>query len=153
MDERDRLDKATKCWTWSWIALALALGLHVADEAAHDFLSLWNPLVRSLRQKLPALPLPTFDFALWLGGLGTAVLLLLSLTWFVRRGAVWMRPVSYVLAVLMLGNGMLHIAGTVYQGRAVPGVYSSPILLIAAGLLFAGAWGHRSAGRPEPGAA
>jgi len=152
MDEQDRIDKATKRWTWSWIGLALALSLHVADEAAHDFLSFWNPLVRSLRQELPALPLPTFRFALWLGGLSTAVVLLLALTWFVRRGAAWMRPVSYVLAVLMLGNGMLHIAGTVYQGRAVPGVYSSPILLIMAGLLLAAAWRHRSASRPEPGA-
>jgi hypothetical protein len=153
MDERDRVDRASKRWTWGWVTLALALGLHVADEAAHDFLSFWNPLVRSLRQEVPALPLPTFRFALWLGGLIAAVLLLLALTWFVRRGATWMRPVSYVLAALMLGNGLLHIAGTVYLGRAVPGVYSSPILIIAAGLLFAGAWGHRGAGRAEPGTA
>lgn len=150
IDERDCPDKATRRWTWSWVALALALGLHVADEAAHDFLSFWNPLVRSLRQELPMLALPTFRFELWLGGLITVVLLLLALAWFVRRGATWMRPVSYVLAVVMMGNGMLHIAGTIYQGRAVPGVYSSPILVFVGGSLLASALLHRRAKRTGP---
>lgn len=137
------MDRATRHWTLTWIGLALALGLHVADETAHDFLAFWNPLVESLRERVLALPLPTFSFELWLGGLIGAVLLLLSLSWFVRRGATCMRPVSYVLAVVMLGNGLLHIAGTVYEGRAVPGVYSSPVLLLAAGLLLVAAWRHR----------
>jgi hypothetical protein len=39
---------------------------------------------------------------------------------------------------------MLHIVGSVYQGRPVPGVYSSPVLLIAAGLLLTNAWRHRT---------
>jgi hypothetical protein len=144
MDQPGSVERATRHWTLSWIGLASALGLHVADEAAHDFLGFWNPLVGSLRERMPALPPPTFTFELWLGGLIVGVLVLLSLSWFVRRGAAWMRPVSYVLAVMMLGNGMFHIVGTLVQGRAVPGVYSSPALLIAAGLLFATAWRHRN---------
>jgi hypothetical protein len=146
------IDKATKHWTLSWIALALAFGVHVADEAAHDFLDVWNPLVESLRQRIPLLPLPTFSFELWLGGLIVAVLVLLSLTLFVRRGATWMRVVSYVLAIIMFGNGLLHILGSVYEGRALPGVVSSPLLLVTAGVLLAATLRHRTASVTESGA-
>jgi hypothetical protein len=48
MDERGSVAGATRHWTLSWTGLAVALGLHVADEAANDFLAFWNPLVRSL---------------------------------------------------------------------------------------------------------
>jgi GNAT superfamily N-acetyltransferase len=145
MDALTRVDSAVKAWAWSWLGLALTLGLHVVDEAANDFLSFWNPLVRSLRREIPVLPLPTFSFELWLGGLIAAVLILLALTRFVRRGALWMRPVSYALAVIMLANGTLHIAATIYEGRAAPGVYSSPILLIAAVFLLVATERHRRA--------
>jgi len=145
------IDKATWYWTLSWMALALAFGVHVADEAAHDFLGVWNPLVESLRERIPLLPLPTFSFELWLGGLIVAALVLLSLTLFVRRGATWMRVVSYVLAIIMFGNGLLHILGSVYEGRALPGVISSPLLLVAAGLLCATTLRHRAASATESG--
>lgn len=145
------VDKATRYWTLSWIALALAFGVHVADETAHDFLGFWNPLVESLRQRIPLLLLPTFSFELWLGGLIVAVLVLLSLTFFVRRGAPWMRLVSYVLAIIMVGNGLLHILGSLYEGRAVPGVVSSPLLLVTAGLLFATTLRHRVSSVAERG--
>jgi hypothetical protein len=36
----------------------------------------------------------------------------------------------------MFGNGLLHIAGSFYLGRLMPGVYSSPILLLASAWLF-----------------
>ncbi len=143
------IDKATTHWTLSWLALAFAFGVHVADEAANDFLGVWNPLVESLRERIPLLPLPTFSFKLWLGGLIVAVLVILLLSLVVRRGAVWMRPVSYVLAVIMLGNGLLHILGSLNEGRALPGVYSSPLLLVTAGLLLATALRHRAAGTGE----
>jgi hypothetical protein len=145
------VDKATRQWTLSWIALVLAFGIHVADETAHDFLGFWNPLVESLRQRIPLLPLPTFSFGLWLGGLIVAVFVLLSLTFFVRRGATWMRVVSYVLAIIMLANGSLHILGSVYEGRALPGVVSSPLLLVTAGLLLATMLRHRAASATESG--
>lgn len=152
MNERGGSNEATRHWALSWAGLALAFGLHVADEAANDFLAFWNPLVESLRDRVPVLPLPTFSFELWLGGLIGAVLILFALTWFVRCGAAWMRPVSYVLAVIMLGNGLVHIVGTVVEGRMVPGVYSSPVLLLAAGLLFATARRHRRASGVAHGA-
>jgi hypothetical protein len=124
---------------WAWIALCLALALHVVDEASTGFLSVYNPSVRALRQKWPWLPFPTFTFAVWLGGLVLAVVLLLCLSVFVLRGAAWMRPLCYIIAIVMLANGMGHIVGTV-MGRTVgsirfrrpmPGFYSSPFLLLA----------------------
>ncbi len=40
----------------AWIVFALAIAVHVADEAAHDFLSVYNPTVRAIRERLPFLP-------------------------------------------------------------------------------------------------
>lgn len=121
---------------WAWVGLCLALAAHVADEALNDFLSVYNSVVRAIREQLPFLPLPTFTFESWLGGLVLAVGVLLSLSAFAFRGARWMVAASYVFGVLMLGNGLLHIAGSVYLGRAMPGVYSSPLLLAGSGYLL-----------------
>jgi hypothetical protein len=122
-------DSAARKQGFAWIALCLALAVHVIDETLTDFLSVYNPVVQAIRGKLPILPLPTFSFGLWLSGLIFAVLLLLSLSILVFRGSKWMRPLSYVFAVIMLLNGMIHVAGSFYLGRMMPGVYSSPLLL------------------------
>ena len=72
-----------------WVALTLALAVHVADEAATDFLSVYNPTVESIRRRFPFLPLPVFTFDVWLAGLIAAVILLLALSRFAFRGASW----------------------------------------------------------------
>ena len=112
----------------AWIALSLSLALHVFDEAMTDFLSVYNPTVLAIREQFP-LPLPVFTFQIWLSGLIGAVLLLLLLSPFAFRGENWVRILSYPLGILMLGNGFLHIGGSFYVGLAMPGVYSSPLLL------------------------
>jgi hypothetical protein len=119
-------------WRTAWVALALALGLHVADEALTGFLPVYNGVVEGIRARHPWVPLPTFTFPVWLGGLILGVLVLLALTPVVSRGALWLRVVSVILGVLMAGNALGHIGASVYWGRLAPGVYSSPILLIAA---------------------
>src|SRR5256886_14787310 len=53
----------------AWLALGAALAIHVVDEALTDFLSVYNPAVRAIRARFPFLPLPTFTFPVWLGGL------------------------------------------------------------------------------------
>jgi hypothetical protein len=116
----------------AWILLALALALHVADEAANDFLSVYNPTVLRMKQALPWLPLPVFTFDVWLAGLIAAVVLLLFCSRFVFLGQHWTVPASYLLGGLMALNAFGHFAGSVAMGRAMPGVYSSPILLAAA---------------------
>lgn len=113
----------------AWVAVCVALAVHVVDEALNDFLSVYNPAIISLRERLPWLPLPAFTFEAWLGGLIVAVILLTVLTVFVLRGAPLMTPLSYAFGAVMLGNGLLHIAGSLQLGRPMPGAYSAPLLV------------------------
>jgi hypothetical protein len=122
-------DLAARQHGFAWIALCLALAVHVTDEALTDFLSIYNPAVQAIRGKLPVLPLPTFSFEVWLSGLIFAILLLLALSILVFRGSKWMTPLSYIFAIIMLLNGVAHVAGSFYMGRLMPGVCSSPLLL------------------------
>jgi hypothetical protein len=116
----------------AWIGLTLALAVHVADEALTGFLAVYNPTVQAIRRLVPLLPLPVFTFRLWLSLLVAAVCVLLALSVFSFRGARWMVPLAYVFGVVMLGNGLVHLAGSGYLRRPMPGVYSSPLLLAGA---------------------
>ena len=100
---------------------------------------MYNPAVRAIRARFPFLPLPTFTFRVWLTGLVLAVGVLASLTPFAIRGAPWMRPIAYAFGIVMAGNGLLHLVGSVYMRKAMPGVYSAPLLLAAAVYLLASA--------------
>lgn len=123
-------------WRTAWVGLALALGLHVTDEALTGFLPLYNGIVERIRTQRPWIPLPTFTFPIWLGGLVVGVLLLLGLTPVVSRGVRWIWVASLILGVMMTGNALGHIGASLYWGRLAPGVYSSPLLLVAAVSLF-----------------
>jgi uncharacterized protein with HXXEE motif len=121
----------------AWLMLCAAFAIHVADEALTDFLSVYNATARAIRARFPFLLIPTFTFRVWLTGLVMAVLVLASLTPFAFRGAAGLRPVAYVYGIVMAGNGVLHLVGSAYMRRAMPGVYSAPIILAAAGYLLA----------------
>lgn len=121
----------------AWIALCVALAAHVVDEALTDFLSVYNPTVRAIRGRIPWLPLPVFTFETWLTGLILMVVLLLAISPLVFRRVRWMKPACYVFAVLMAVNGLMHIVGSIYFGRLMPGVYSAPLLLGASLYLMA----------------
>ena len=123
----------------AWVLLCLALAVHVTDEAATGFLSVYNPTVLALRDRFGYWPMPTFGFRQWLIGLIAAVVILLALSPFVFHGSQWIRPLFYFFAALMFANGMGHTAGTIF-GRSVssvhfprpmPGFYSSPLLFAA----------------------
>jgi len=120
----------------AWLFLVAALALHVLDEALTGFLDFYNPLVLQLRESLGFWPMPTFTFGVWLSGLVTLVVILAVLTPAVRRGATGTRLVSWVLAVIMLGNGIAHLAGSVYYRRWLPGATSAPLLLVASIMLM-----------------
>jgi hypothetical protein len=141
---------ATQRHGWAWVGLCAALAIHIADEALTDFLSVYNPSVRAIRRQLPFLPLPTFTFGAWLGGLVTAVVLLLVLSRLVFRGARWMVPLSYIFGVLMLANGVVHCASSIYFRRLMPGVYSAPLLLAASVYLLVAARQRRRAAQAAP---
>ena len=121
----------------AWAALCVAFAIHVVDEARTDFLSVYNTTARAIRARFPFLLIPTFTFRVWLTGLVVAVLVLASLTPVAFRGAPGLRPVAYVFGIVMAGNGVLHLVGSAYMRRAMPGVYSAPIILAAAGYLLA----------------
>ena len=124
----------------AWVALCIALSIHVVDEALTDFLSVYNPAVRAVRARFPFLPLPTFTFPYWLGGLITVTVFLFALAPAAFRGEPGMRPAAYIFGIVMAGNGLLHLGGSVYMRRAMPGVYSAPIILAAAIYLLASVW-------------
>jgi hypothetical protein len=123
----------------AWLLLCLALALHVTDEALTGFLNVYNPTVIALREKAPWLPLPTFNFTVWLAGLILAVAVLSILSIFVFRGDRWIRYLAYFFAIMMIGNALVHTIGTVLGHtaqtirfpRPMPGFYSSPFLLVA----------------------
>jgi hypothetical protein len=129
----------------AWLVLCSAIALHVLDEALSGFLSVYNPTVLVLRQRMPWLPLPTFTFRVWLLGLSIGVAILLLISRFMFRGDHWSRVLAGMLALLMIANGLMHIVGTilghsvssVHFARPMPGFYSSPLLLGASVYLLA----------------
>jgi hypothetical protein len=126
------------------VALAVALALHVIDEAAHDFLSWYNPAALAIRQRLPWLPLPVFGFTEWIAGLAAGVLLLLVLSPLAYRANRALRIVAIVLGVLMTANGLNHLIASAWSGRLMPGAISSPLLIAAS------VWLLRAAARARP---
>lgn len=126
----------TKKWGIAWISLVLAIALHVVDEATTDFLPFYNSIVDALRESYAWVPLPTFTFATWITGLTIGVLVLLGLSPLAFAGRHGLRPFAYFLSVLMVANALGHIAASVYLRELAPGVYSSPILLVAAVVLL-----------------
>jgi hypothetical protein len=125
-------DKFIVRWAIAWACLAGALGLHVADEALTGFLPFYNSIIVSLRDTYAWVPFPTFTFPVWLGGLITLVIILFALTPLVLRGHRWLRGLSYFLGGIMILNAVGHFLMAVWLGEFAPGVYSSPILLVAA---------------------
>jgi hypothetical protein len=122
----------------AWVTFALAVAVHVTDEAMHDFLSTYNSSIRATRARLPFLPLPTFSFRIWLSLLIAGIFLLLCLSPLAFRAHSWLRTVSQPLGILVgVANATLHIGSSVYFHRWMPGVYSSPLLLLAAIYLLA----------------
>jgi hypothetical protein len=125
---------------WAWVLLCLALALHVLDEALTGFLSVYNPTVVAVRERLTYWPMPTFEFRNWLAGLIVGILLLAALSPFVFHNRSWIRPVLYFIAIVVgifnaLGHTLATILGrtvsTVHFSRPAPGFYSSPFLLAA----------------------
>ncbi|MGZ4842848.1 MAG: HXXEE domain-containing protein [Candidatus Angelobacter sp.] len=132
---------------FAWLGFGVAIAIHVLDEATHDFLAFYNPNARTIRERLPFLPLPTFTFRTWLLTLAVGIAIFLCLSPFAFRGVRRARVAAIVVAFLVgIGNAGLHILSSIYHHRWMPGVYISPLLLLAAIFLIVTA-------RSRPGAA
>ena len=122
---------AVTSFGWAWLAATAALAIHVADEASHDFLAWYNPRAARIRQALGGFPFPpTFTFLPWFLGLLAAVLLLGALTPSAYARAPSLRPIAYFLSAIHIGNGLLHLGGSILARRLVPRVLSAPLLLV-----------------------
>ncbi len=68
----------------------------------------------------------------WLGGLIAGIVLLLLLSPAAFGGSHPLRLIAWPLAILIgIGNALGHFAGSIRFRPAMPGVYSSPLLLAA----------------------
>ncbi len=104
------------------------------------FLRVYNPTVQILRQRWGWFPMPQFEYREWLVGLVIACALLVCMTPLAYAGTRALRPAAWILAIIMLLNGVGHtlfsvLGRTVPEvtfARPAPGFYSSPALLAAA---------------------
>lgn len=120
-----------------WLAFGYTLALHVLDEAAHDFLAVYNPNAIAIRRALPFLPLPIFIFRSWVGSLLCGLTIWLALAPLAFRGARWQRWVALPIALLVgIANALGHILSSLYLRRFMPGVYSAPLILLSGIMLL-----------------
>jgi len=116
----------------AWLLMISVLGIHAFEESMTGFLPFYTQSVMTLRERLGFFPAPIFSYRVWFGGLITIIILCYFLTLFVARGGKVIRTVTTVFGVLMVGNALIHLVGSVYSGRVIPGMWSSPFILAAA---------------------
>jgi hypothetical protein len=114
----------------SWLLLIFSLILHVIDEALNNFLDFFNPMVLKIKEHISFIPLPTFTFKIWISGLSIGIVLLLLMTPFIYNRNRFFIPGAKIFSILMILNGLAHIIGSIYYDRILPGLFSSPILII-----------------------
>jgi zinc transporter ZupT len=116
----------------AWLLMMTAVAIHVFDETLTNFLPFYNEQVIRLKDRLPLVPMPQFTFEIWLGGLIGVIIVGFFLTFLVRRGGRMIRIVTIIMGIIMVGNALGHMLGSVYAGRLIPGFWSSPVLLVTA---------------------
>jgi hypothetical protein len=126
----------------AWLALCAAFAIHIAEEASRHFLDLWNPEVTALG--LGAL---RFTFPVWITLMALALLGLLILSYWVRRGTFWTPLAASIFIILMLSNGVAHLAFSLHERAWMAGAYTSPLLILASLYLWA-ATASRTSGKP-----
>jgi hypothetical protein len=121
----------------AWFAMGMIFGVHVIDEALHDFLDWYNPVAMIIRSRLGGLPFPpVFTFWPWFVGLVLITAAFLFMTPLAYQGRPWLRPIAISFALINIFNGLLHLVAAVALRRRVPGVLSAPILLAVSMWLF-----------------
>ena len=114
----------------AWLYVCLHLAAHGVEEALTGFVDVWNPVLLTM-QAATGIPLPQLVFDEWLTTLAVVVIALTAMTPLVARGVRGFQTGSYVLAFVMIANGVNHLASPLYLGRFLPGQYTSPLLIVA----------------------
>jgi hypothetical protein len=142
-------------WTVAWFVLCVLLALHLAEEAASGDYRAYGQALDLLRVFFPQLPIPHFNFTVWLVDIAGAIIVLFLLTGLVHRNYQIMRPASFALAIFTTANAMLHILLSLASDRILAGTLTSPLLLVASLflLLTIPRAEHASAGAPAPATA
>ena len=139
-----------------WLILCLSFAVSIVDEGLHDFLGSYNPTVLTLYGHFSWFPRIDLTLGEWLAiVLGADTVLLLMTPWAFRK-AGFMRPIAYGLAVFMLlkACGTILISaigqtvGSVRFRGGTPGLYSSPLLIVASSYLLLCLRSSRHPGSP-----
>ena len=125
---------------WAWLMFAVSLACHVMDEAAHDFLAIYNPNALWLRARFHLPFPPVFTFREWIISLSVAIILLLVFTPLALREKRWLQIVAIPIGLLVgIGNGLAHVLSSFYFHKLMPGVISAPLIIATGVLLLAAA--------------
>jgi hypothetical protein len=89
-------------------------------------------MVLTLREQWGSFPMPVFSFPQWITGLVMVMTIGFTLTPVAAAGVRVFRIFSVVIGILMIGNSLGHLLGSVYAGYLLPGVTSVPLVLAAA---------------------
>jgi hypothetical protein len=126
-----------------WLILCLSFTVNIFDDSLHDFLGSYNPTVLTLYGHFSWFPRIDLTRGEWLATvLGADAVLLLMTPWAFRK-ASFMRPVAYGFATFMflkgLGTLLASAVGqtvpSVHFTGGAPGVYTSPLLVVASSYL------------------
>lgn len=115
----------------AWLALTFALTLHILEGAVRNYLDFYNPLAMSLRDMLLWTWMPTFTFAAWIGGWAAILAALYGMAWFAAYPVRWIiwAAIAYGDVIFLFAAAKLGFA--IYLQKAIPGVYTVPLLLAA----------------------
>jgi hypothetical protein len=114
-----------------WLALTVALTLHVAEGAVRDYLSFYNPLAMSLRDMMLWTWMPTFTFTAWLGGWIAILAVLYGMAWFAAYARGWVIWAAIAYAEVMFLYAAAKIGFALYLEKAIPGIFTAPLVLAA----------------------
>lgn len=123
----------------AWLALTVALTLHVAEGAVRDYLSFYNPLAMSLRDTMLWTWMPTFTFGAWLGGWIAILAVLYGMAWFAAYARGWVIWAALAYAEVMFLYAAAKIGFALYLEKAIPGIFTAPLVLAASCWLTLGA--------------
>ncbi len=129
---------------FAWLFLCLSMALHAWDEATHSFLTYYNATVLTLYGHFAFFPRIDLEYQNWVELWVLVIIAGLILTPWAFRNVRWMRWLGFATAALVLLVGAGFVAAQIYGGflgsvqfdGAAPGVYTTPLLLVAGGYLY-----------------